>query len=53
MIKFISISHEPVEIIGENSMVTAIKVKNKKTGEIYDYKTDGVFMFVDIIQIVI
>ncbi len=40
------LSHEPVEIIGENSMVTAIKVKNKKTGEIYDYKTDGVFMFV-------
>jgi len=40
------LSHEPVEIIGESGMVTAIKVKNKKTDEVYDYKTDGVFMFV-------
>ncbi|WP_290772624.1 thioredoxin-disulfide reductase [Anaerofustis sp.] len=40
------LSHEPVEILGENSMVTAVKVRNKKTGEVYDYKTDGVFMFV-------
>lgn len=40
------LSHEPVEILGENGMVTGIKVKNKKTGEIYDYNTDGVFMFV-------
>lgn len=40
------LSHVPVEIVGENSLVTGIKVRNLKTDEEYVYKTDGVFMFV-------
>lgn len=40
------LSHIPLEIVGENSMVTGIKVKNLKTDEEYVYPTDGVFMFV-------
>lgn len=40
------LSHIPLEIVGENSLVTGIKVRNLKTEEEYVYKTDGVFMFV-------
>lgn len=34
------------EIIGENGLVNAVKLRNLKTGEVYDKPTEGVFIFI-------
>lgn len=44
-IEFI-LNSEVIEIKGEDGLVNAVTIKNNKTNEVYDYKTDGVFMFV-------
>lgn len=38
-------SHAVEEVLGEET-VTGVRVRNLKTGEVYDYKTDGLFVFI-------
>ena len=38
-------SHAVEEVLGEET-VTGVRLKNLKTGEVFDFKTDGLFVFI-------
>ena len=40
----ILMNHDTVEVLGDNQVVEAIKVKNKTTGEVYDIPATGFFV---------
>ena len=37
-------NHDTLEVLGDGSVVNAVKVKNKSSDNVYDIKVDGVFV---------
>ena len=40
----ILMNHDTVEVLGDNQVVTAVKAKNKTTGEVFDIPATGFFV---------